>query len=91
MCDRAAHPRVDLGVHRLRVEQPLDHPDRRAARERLELGDPERGLRVQRFEHERVGQAGGAIEGSDRPVEAALPLVGTGEGIGRIAVGRREP
>jgi hypothetical protein len=41
MGDRAAHPRVDLDVHRLRVEHPLDEPDRRAARERLELGDAE--------------------------------------------------
>ena len=30
--DRPAHPRIDLGVHRLRVDHPLDEPDRRAAR-----------------------------------------------------------
>ena len=36
---------VDLGVHRLRVEQPLDEPDRRAAGERLQLGDAERRAR----------------------------------------------
>ena len=44
--DRAAHARVDLGVHRLRVEHPLDEPDRRAARERLQLGDAEHRARA---------------------------------------------
>ena len=40
--DRAAHARVDLDVHRLRVEHALDEPDRRAVGESLELGDAER-------------------------------------------------
>ena len=44
--DRAAQLRIHLRVDRLRVEEALEEPGRRAVREPLELGDVERRLRL---------------------------------------------
>ena len=61
---------IDLGS-----SMPLDEPDRRAARERLELGDAEHRARAQRLEHGRVGQPGRPAERAERAVEPPLPAV----------------
>ena len=74
MRDRAAHARVDLGVHRLRVEQPLDEPDRRAVCERLQLGDAERRARAAAA-RARSGSVSlrRPLERGERAVAAAAP------------------
>ena len=85
--DRAAEHRVDLGVDRLRRDDALDQPGRRAVGEPLELGDAERRLAAE----ELGADARVALQGAARAAEAPLPVVGVGERPRLVGVGNREP
>src|SRR4051794_24301107 len=75
VCDRAAQLRVGLGVDRVRVEQPLDEPRRRAVGETLELRDVEARALAEVFEDERMAQARRPTKGMQRTFEPPLPAV----------------
>src|SRR5207248_933395 len=77
--DRAAQLRVHLLVDRARIEEPLDEPGGRAVREALELGDVERPLRGELFQHEWMRDLRLAAERAHRAVEPTLPAVRAGE------------
>ena len=80
---------VDLGVDRLRVEQTIDEPRRRAVGHALELGDGEGRPGAERFEHDRVTKARRSVLGSSCAVEPALPAVRARDpvGLGRLVAG----
>src|SRR5581483_8820870 len=88
--DRPAHARVDLRVHRLRVEQALDEPDRRAAREGLQLRHAEHRPALEALEDDRMRQPRGPVERAERALETALPALRPRERGGRRTVARRE-
>ena len=86
--DLAAQQRVGLGVDRLRVDDPLEEPGRRAVDEALELGRAEDGAAAELREHRRVAEPRVAPEGAPCALEAARPAVRVGEGereLGRLA------
>ena len=84
--DRAAQLRVDLGVDRPRVEQPVDEPRGRAVGEALELGHVEARPLAEVLEHERMRERASAGRTRQRAVEAPLPAVRERE---RARVARR--
>jgi hypothetical protein len=88
--DRAAELRVDLGVDRLRIEQPLHEPRRRAVGHPLELGDVERRPRTERLEHERMAQLRGALVRKARARESPLPPVGARDPLGLVRLVARD-
>src|SRR6185437_13802111 len=73
--DRSAQLRIDLGVDRLRVEETLDEPGRRAVRKALQLGDTEGEPLHELRQHRGVPEAGPALERAACPLEAPLPAV----------------
>ena len=90
--DLAAQERVGLGVDRLRVDDALEEPRRRAVDEALELGRAERRARAELREHGRVAQprrAGRtrAARGRSRRVQPFASASASGQ-VGRVAVGR---
>src|SRR5947209_7425825 len=88
--DGAAQLRIDLGVDRLRIDEPVDEPCRRAVGEALELGDVERPARAELLEHERVHESRRPPVGADCSVELAIPAVRAGERRSLVAVARRQ-
>ena len=94
MRDLPAQQRVRLGVDRLRVDDALEQPGRRAVDEALELGRAEDGAAAELRQHGRVAEARVAPEREPRALEAARPPVGVGERereLGRLVARRREP
>src|SRR5262249_56057274 len=83
----AAQARVYLLVDRPRTDDAIDEPDRRAVGKRLQLGDSEAHPCAQLFEHERVGQRRGPLEGAECSLEPAFPAVRPGERAGRVMLG----
>ena len=78
--DLAAQAGVDAGVDRPRIDDALDEPHRRAVGEELELGDAERGPRLQLAQHDRVREPRRPRERGARAIEPAIPAVRAGDG-----------
>ena len=91
MRDLPAQHRVGLGVDRLRVDEPLDQPGRRAVDEALELGRAEGRACRETLDRGRVAQARRPVERAARAAEPACPAVRVGQRdgeVGRVGIGR---
>ena len=84
--DRAAHARIDLTIHRLRIDHAVEEPHRRAVDEALELRHVERRASAQLRKDERMRKARGTLERTQRPGKPARPAIGLGDRVGACAV-----
>ena len=86
----AAKARVQLGVDRPRVDNPIEEPHGRAVSEHLERGDRIAGLLPELRQDGGVGQLRLAGERGQRPLDAPLPAVCNRESPRLGVVSRRE-
>jgi hypothetical protein len=88
--NRAAEPRVHFRIDRLRVDQPVDEPCRRAVGEPLELSDVEHPAVLQLREDKRMRQLRRPAPRAVGAVEPPLPAVRARERLGAARIGRTQ-
>src|SRR5207237_1156611 len=86
--DLAAQHRVGLGVDRLRVDDALEEPGRRAVGEALELGRREDAAGAEPGPDGRVPERGRPVEGAARPAEGGPARRARARRVEEVAVAR---